>query len=43
MEVIDDLTDEEQKKLEEAIEEADKGETISEKEFKEAMAKWRTR
>jgi hypothetical protein len=39
----DDLTKEERKKLEAAIKEADKGETISHREFKTAMAKWLTR
>ena len=39
----DDLTRDQQKKLETAIEEADRGETITEVEFKEAMARWLTK
>jgi hypothetical protein len=36
----DDLTEEQWKELDEAIQEADRGETISEEEFIKAMAKW---
>jgi adenine C2-methylase RlmN of 23S rRNA A2503 and tRNA A37 len=39
----DDLSKEEQKKLKAAIKEADRGETISHKEFKAAVAKWLAR
>jgi hypothetical protein len=39
----DDLTKEERRKLEAAIKEADRGETVSRREFKTAMAKWLTR
>ena len=40
MEEKDDLTDNQQKKLNAAIKETDDGGTISEEEFKEAMARW---
>jgi len=38
----DDLTEEQEKELEEAIKEADRGETVSYEEFKETMDRWRT-
>ncbi|HEY8894760.1 MAG TPA: hypothetical protein VIM79_08085 [Niastella sp.] len=42
-EVEDDLTDEDLKELDEAIEEIDRGETISFEEFKKNMEEWRAR
>lgn len=39
----DDLTEDELKELDEAIEEADRGETISFEEFKKNMEEWRAR
>jgi hypothetical protein len=39
----EELSDEQMKELEEALAEADKGETISFDEFKEQMDKWRTK
>jgi hypothetical protein len=41
--IIDELTPEQQKELEEAIKEADAGETISWEEFLNAMKRWRTK
>jgi hypothetical protein len=41
--IEDDLTEEELKELDEAIEEADRGETISFEEFKKNMEEWRAR
>lgn len=38
----DDLTTAQQQELEEAITEADRGETVSFEEFKASMDKWRT-
>jgi methyl coenzyme M reductase gamma subunit len=38
----DDLMEDQVKELDEAIKEADRGETISFEEFKESMDKWRT-
>jgi hypothetical protein len=38
----DDLTEEEQKRLDVAIKEADEGKTISYKEFKKRMDQWLT-
>ena len=39
----DDLTEDELKELDEAIEEVDRGETISFEEFKKNMEEWRAR
>ena len=39
---FDDLTPEQQKKLKKAIAEADRGQTISQREFKKALAHWIT-
>jgi hypothetical protein len=41
--VEDDLTEEDLKELDEAIEEIDRGETISFEEFKKNMEEWRAR
>lgn len=41
--VDDDLTEEQSKQLEEAIKAADRGETISEEEFRKRMARWLTK
>ena len=38
----DDLTKEQEKELDEAIRQADAGETISWEEFKQSMARWHT-
>ena len=38
----DDLTEEQEKELKEAIAEADRGETISFEEFKKSTDRWRT-
>ncbi|MEP6952212.1 MAG: hypothetical protein ABI863_23175 [Ginsengibacter sp.] len=37
----DDLTEEQEKDLEEAIRQADAGETVSEEEYRKATARWR--
>jgi hypothetical protein len=42
-EADDDLTEEQLKELDEAIAEANRGETISYEEFKKNMEEWRTR
>ncbi|MBS1597633.1 MAG: hypothetical protein JST75_05375 [Bacteroidetes bacterium] len=39
---FDDLTREQQKKLKAAIAEADRGETVSQREFNKALAHWIT-
>jgi len=39
----DDLTEEQQKKLDDSIKEADRGETISDEEFRKAMGRWLTK
>ena len=41
--IEDDLTEEDLKELDEAIEEIDRGETISFEEFKKNMEEWRAR
>jgi Ca2+-binding EF-hand superfamily protein len=38
----DDLTEEQERLLNQAIEEADRGETVSFEEFKKRMDRWRT-
>ena len=42
-EADDDLTDEQEKELDEAIRQADKGETVSWEEFLNATQQWRTK
>lgn len=42
-EADDDLTEEQEKELQEAIAEADRGETVSYEEFKKAMFRWLTK
>jgi rubrerythrin len=42
-EAEDNLTEEQLKKLDDAIKEADRGETISDEEFRKAMARWLTK
>lgn len=39
----DDLTEEQEKELDEAIKEADAGETVSFEEYLKATARWRTK
>jgi PHD/YefM family antitoxin component YafN of YafNO toxin-antitoxin module len=39
-EAEDDLTEEQQKQLDEAIKEADRGETISDEEFRKGVSRW---
>jgi O6-methylguanine-DNA--protein-cysteine methyltransferase len=41
-EANDDLTEEQEKKLEQAIKEADEGKTMSYEEFKQRMSRWLT-
>lgn len=42
-EADDDLTDEQEKELDEAIRQADKGETVSWEEFLNSTQQWRTK
>ncbi len=41
--ILDDLTPEQLKELDEAIAEADRGETMTLEEFKKETARWRTK
>jgi hypothetical protein len=41
-EMDDDLTEEQEQELDEAVKEADEGKTISQEEFKKRMSRWLT-